>query len=482
MTKRVLWLFWIFPFLHGALYAQWGPDVRLTNASGLSVLGGRGWRVATASNRNVHVVWEDDRHGLGEIYYKVRTDSGWSEDFRLTDNMYGSWFPCIAVDAEDNVHVAWVDERNVSNKIFYKCKTASDWSSDTALSPGGQPVIGAGPSGDIHLVWQDNRVGNTELYYKTKDDSGWSGDFRLTVADGFSVDPSMAIDRAGNVHVVWEDNRDMIPQFSEIYYKVKTDSGWSADTRLTVALERSQDPSVAVDSLGDVFVAWEDYRDGNYEIYYKEKTGPTWSSDVRVTSDTARSTSPSIATDLYGDVHVVWTDLKDGYRGIYYKTKTDSGWSADLPLVLDDSTSRGHASIAADLLANLHLIWHDARHGGGNWEIYYKEGARVGIEESSLERHPALMILYLGQNQPNPFHSMTHIPYGTGRFTRLRLAVYDVMGNLVKTLVNEAREPGLHTVHWDGRDEHGNLVSSGIYFCRLEGKTLRSTKKLVLLK
>jgi flagellar hook assembly protein FlgD len=60
--------------------------------------------------------------------------------------------------------------------------------------------------------------------------------------------------------------------------------------------------------------------------------------------------------------------------------------------------------------------------------------------------------------------------------------VYDVAGRCVATVLDETGQAGVHTVHWDGRDDDGRPVASGIYFCRLSVDTWSATRKMVLLK
>jgi flagellar hook assembly protein FlgD len=64
----------------------------------------------------------------------------------------------------------------------------------------------------------------------------------------------------------------------------------------------------------------------------------------------------------------------------------------------------------------------------------------------------------------------------------VKLAVYNTLGQLVRTLVNEARSPGQHEVRWDGRDESGRAAASGVYLARMEAGSFRQTQKMLLLK
>jgi flagellar hook assembly protein FlgD len=78
----------------------------------------------------------------------------------------------------------------------------------------------------------------------------------------------------------------------------------------------------------------------------------------------------------------------------------------------------------------------------------------------------------LGANYPNPFNAGTAIPYVTSAPGSLELNIYDVRGALVRQLVSRSLPGGPHLTHWDGRDEAGRSVGSGLYVYRLvaEGK------------
>ena len=90
----------------------------------------------------------------------------------------------------------------------------------------------------------------------------------------------------------------------------------------------------------------------------------------------------------------------------------------------------------------------------------------------------------LSQNAPNPFNPATTISYSVpeGAAATVDMKVYDIRGQLVRTLVNESKEAGSYTVFWDGTDESGRKVSSGVYFYRMRAGKFVQTRKMVLLK
>jgi hypothetical protein len=89
----------------------------------------------------------------------------------------------------------------------------------------------------------------------------------------------------------------------------------------------------------------------------------------------------------------------------------------------------------------------------------------------------------LSQNYPNPFNPVTVIPFSLEERGLVSINIYDVSGRLVRTLVNEVRDAGIHAdVTWDGRNSTGHPVASGIYFYKLITKNFTQAKKMVLLR
>ncbi|MDO9390267.1 MAG: M1 family aminopeptidase [bacterium] len=88
----------------------------------------------------------------------------------------------------------------------------------------------------------------------------------------------------------------------------------------------------------------------------------------------------------------------------------------------------------------------------------------------------------LSQNAPNPFKQLTIINYQLTRPGLATIKVYNVQGQLVKTLVNGTQPAGRHQAQWNGRDETGNRTSSGIYFARLEAEGRTITRTLQYIK
>jgi hypothetical protein len=117
-------------------------------------------------------------------------------------------------------------------------------------------------------------------------------------------------------------------------------------------------------------------------------------------------------------------------------------------------------------------------------ELLNKALSDLGEYASSAEEEEGGVIssFYLRQNFPNPFNAETIIEYSLPQENQVRLVVYNLLGQKVRTLLAERQIAGRKRMVWDGNNDEGEAVASGIYFCRIETGELAQTKKMLLLK
>jgi molybdopterin-binding protein len=127
-----------------------------------------------------------------------------------------------------------------------------------------------------------------------------------------------------------------------------------------------------------------------------------------------------------------------------------------------------------------------------NLAFYYNDYSSGRPEVKSIQPDAALGAVVqsenvpktymLSQNSPNPFNPTTKISFALPATGNVRLSVFNVLGQQVKELVNGAMDAGVHEVIWDGKDNNGTTVASGIYFYKINANNFVDTKKMVLLK
>jgi hypothetical protein len=111
---------------------------------------------------------------------------------------------------------------------------------------------------------------------------------------------------------------------------------------------------------------------------------------------------------------------------------------------------------------------------------YEYQGPPTGIDddpEDALLKTTALRSIY-----PNPFNPTLTVEFDLDRRRAIQMTIYDVGGRLVRKLLNEVRDAGTHKILWDGRDDAGSSVATGVYFVQVRSEGWSSQRKIVLLK
>ncbi|OGC79698.1 MAG: hypothetical protein A2W07_01205 [candidate division Zixibacteria bacterium RBG_16_43_9] len=117
--------------------------------------------------------------------------------------------------------------------------------------------------------------------------------------------------------------------------------------------------------------------------------------------------------------------------------------------------------------------------GTAAWTPIFYRGA-LDVKDVNTPTKPT--VFSLAQNYPNPFNPKTMIRFALPKDSWVKLEVYNILGQKVKTLVDEKLAAGVKEVEWDGRDGKGLEVASGIYFYRIKADDFSDVKKMVMLK
>ena len=99
-----------------------------------------------------------------------------------------------------------------------------------------------------------------------------------------------------------------------------------------------------------------------------------------------------------------------------------------------------------------------------------------------LKTEEAPLVFSLSQNAPNPFNPETIISYSLPQSEQVKLVIYNVLGQQIRTLVNAFKPAGRYRVVWNSKDDFGHSVSSGIYFYQITAGEFLDTRKMLILK
>jgi hypothetical protein len=117
---------------------------------------------------------------------------------------------------------------------------------------------------------------------------------------------------------------------------------------------------------------------------------------------------------------------------------------------------------------------------GSTHNVIYSTGVALTAIQDREKYWPSNF--HLNQNYPNPFNPSTTIEYSVEQAGRTRLEIYNNLGQLVRTLIDDQKPAGKHSLFWDGRDNRGAQLPSGSYFYRLLSGDHTSTRSMVLIK
>jgi hypothetical protein len=155
--------------------------------------------------------------------------------------------------------------------------------------------------------------------------------------------------------------------------------------------------------------------------------------------------------------------------GVFVSTDSGLTWN---------SANQGLGTLAVATLASDDLYLYAGTLGGG---VYRRSLSDVttGVELVSTEVPQAFR---LEQNYPNPFNPSTQIAFALPVSGKVTIKVYDILGQEVRTLVNDYRDAGYKSVVWDGKNESGLFVSSGTYLYRMVAERFMKSGKMQLAK
>ena len=246
---------------------------------------------------------------------------------------------------------------------------------------------------------------------------------------------------------------------------------------------------------GNIYIMWSDQRNGieNTDVFIKISTdgGDTWGNIVKVNNDITQRHQyfPWMTIDQStGYIYVVFYDRRNttgDVNDVYLARSTDGGDTFSNFKISEFTFTPSPWVFFGDYIhiaasnGKIYPIW--TRMDGTDLSVW-----TAIIEDSILSYIPKIKKLpvqfNLSQNYPNPFNAKTIIEYDLPHSSFIQLSIYNLKGQIIKTLINQEMNSGSHIAYWDGTNNIGNSVSSGLYTYSLTMKDFKSTKKLLYLK
>lgn len=471
------------------------------------------------------VVWVDYRLGPSAIAGQ-RIDALGNlvgANFRVDDNGMLPKEASVAIGGNDNFVAVWTHftagEQDIWGQLFnwYTGMIGPMFLVNTNDLLGPPPIQQAVPavamskSGKYAITWHSQWGGltvgvprgiNCRLYQANGDTLGpiflvyGSDDW----TDSLSYHPSIAMDSSGNFAVVWQDRRDANWNiYCRLYDSLGTPSGPDFKVNDDIGIQPQVRPWVAMNHSGSFVIAWQDYRNGEWDIYGQRysPSGSPIDANFMVTDASAITIGDSsfyapsgyvppigLSIDDTGRFIICWSDKREGAWDIYAQAYNADGSPNGGNYRVNNNiegTNPDQWAPSVSINGNgVVFAWTDAKRDKG-WDIYAKlfTWPLVGTEETAFRSTPNALRLLV---YPNPAHNSIAFSFNLSEPAQVKIEIYNVIGQKIKLLTNAIYNPGEYSLNWNFLDEYNRELPQGAYFYRMTTGNDSKTGKVVLLK
>lgn len=454
--------------------------------------------IAMNENGEIVFAWQDgrNRQTATDIYIQKVNENGQTigNNFKANDDSSMSFsqiFPEISIDSVGNFACVWQDKRNYDNNIYgqwynQQCNMLGNnvlISDNTTWTTNYYPRIEMNLLGQSVITWFTLGSG----YYRIYDNLGYPISSQLSTFSGMYPDAGVCSD--GRFAITWMSNSDIYMQ----RYSANGNTIGGTFGLIDDITSSSQYASRnAMNSNGNAIAVWIDERNGYQEVWaqYYDINGIIIGNNFKVSnqSNSGVPYTPKVSINENGESIVVWSNALQNYRYAIYGQKIDSlGNLIGTNILLIDTVGNNYLNRPYVACNNqqIAITWQDNRRRKG-LDIYAKifTWDWEGIVNSSHANNRFPSDFELKNNYPNPFNSHTNINFILAKPSSISLIVYNLLGKKIKTIISGNVQSGKHSVNWSGLNDANEVVSSGVYFYRLEvpmnGQS--KTKKMLLIK
>ena len=364
----------------------------------------------------------------------------------------------------------------------------------------------------------------TFFAYTDNGGASWSSPVQINTPVQRSAGGDVAVGSDGTVHVCWAGVQSTSP-FTEVFvgYAKSTNGGnsWTVTENafstqgIKGMLPEKQNsrvdglPRIAIDNSGGPRDGWiyivttqrnlaPAGNDPDIILHKSSDGGASWSAGMRVNQDELNNGKiqymPGITVDAFGGINIIYYDDRtttSDSSSVFLSRSIDGGVTWQDYEISDHhfkpvpigGLGQGYQGDNIDIAAvgnTLWPVWMD--NSTGIYQIWTSPIDLVALGTETPDDAPLPTDFELYQNYPNPFNPVTNIEFRIADFELVKLVIYDLLGREVKTLVHRKLAPGSYSVKWDGRDETGKPVASGVYIYRLRAGRNSLAKKALLLK
>ena len=447
---------------------------------------------------------------------------------------WGQFRPQVVLDGGGKVFVVWGDERRSyydDGPPFHKVTITDiygqrltldgqqEWASDgkSLLEPGNTDPDWSMVTGATDGILMTNRTSTLRAgRLSSNGDLVW-GDVPVCEAAGEKRYPGILTDGADGSLITWNDSRSGTPDVYAQRLDANGNPMWATDGVMVAGGAGDQ----------SIYRASGDGTGGVIELYGQaaccglmrlqrldQDAQKPWGNDGVLISDIPVAQTSLV---LDGDhVFCAWVHMSNGPNQVFLQrfNVADGSWGSTVAVAISSFEARAvgmsirlEATFQSDFAVEHINIYRGARNASmlrlteaaaGSPQFTYVDAAvmpgetyryQIGVIDRDGEfLSPVQTVTVprattsLEQNSPNPFNPGTTIHFSLAARERAQLDIYSADGRLVRRLLDATRNPGSYQVNWDGRDDRGATVTSGVYFYRLTAGKFSDSRRMVLLK